>query len=206
MAEGALVQPELTVRKLQSLMAELFTALSSMLNDERDSAEDSLSRAAAMLQEAEVPRTPENRELTGVLAPWQIRKIIGHIESNLDRSIRSGDLATLVRLSPAHFSRTFRNTFGCSPLSYVTRRRVDRAQGLMLSTDNPLAQIALDCGLADQAHFSRLFRRVVGECPRAWRRARVSADGESVGHTPRPPIPASPLATWHARRNTHAAP
>ncbi len=88
--------------------------------------------------------------------------------------IRSSELATLVRLSPAHFSRAFRNSFGCSPLEYVTRRRMERAQGLMLSTDTPLSQIALDCGLADQAHFSRLFRRVVGETPRAWRRARVA--------------------------------
>ena len=78
-----------------------------------------------------------------------------------------------MRLSPAHFSRAFRTSFGCSPLEYVTRRRMERAQGLMLSTDIPLSQIALDCGFADQAHFSRLFRRVVGESPRVWRRARV---------------------------------
>jgi AraC-like DNA-binding protein len=185
-AEAALVRPELTVQKLQSLMAELLTAVSSVLNDERDCAEESLSRAAAMLRQVEAPRAPETREANGGLAPWQVRKIAAHIESNLDRSIRSGDLATLVRLSPAHFSRTFRNSFGCSPLEFVTRRRMERAQGLMLSTDIPLAQIALECGLADQAHFSRLFRRVVGECPRAWRRARVSAGDENVGHTTRP--------------------
>jgi AraC family transcriptional regulator len=153
------------------LLTELCAALRSILNDERQSAEKSLRRAVVMLQE----RAPETSELKGMLAPWQIRKIAAHIESNLDRSLRSGDLAALVRLSPGHFSRTFLNTFGCSPLEYIMRRRMERAQGLMLSTDSPLAQIALDCGLADQAHFSRLFRRVVGECPRVWRRARVSA-------------------------------
>lgn len=174
----ALVQPELAVHQLRSLVAELFTALSDLLNDERDSAEESLSRAAALLQRVEAPRPPETQELKGALAPWQIRKIAAHIESNLGLSLRSGDLAALVRLSPAHFSRTFRNTFGCSPVEYVTQRRMERAQGLMLSTDVPLAQIALDCGLADQAHFSRLFRKVVGECPRAWRRARVNARSE----------------------------
>ena len=172
--EAVLTRPESTVQQLQSLVAELFTALSSTLNDERDSAEDSLSRAAALLQMVETPRTPEAPELKGGLAPWQMRKITAHIESNLDRPLRSRDLAKLARLSPAHFSRTFRNSFGCSPLEYVTRRRVERAQGLMLSTEMPLSQIALDCGLADQAHFSRLFRRVVGESPRVWRRARAS--------------------------------
>lgn len=173
-AECALVRPELAVQQLRSLVAELFTALSEMLNDERDSAEESLSRAASLLQEVDTQRMPETAERKGVLAPWQVRRITAYIESNLGRSLRSGDLAALVRLSPAHFSRTFRNTFGCSPLEYVTRRRMERAQGLMLATDVPLAQIALDCGLADQAHFSRLFRKVVGECPRAWRRARVN--------------------------------
>jgi AraC family transcriptional regulator len=176
--ECALVRPNLAVQQLQSLVTELFAALRDMLNDERDSAEESLSRAAALLQRVEAPRPSETQELKGVLAPWQIRKVTAHIEANLGRSLRSGELAALVRLSPAHFSRTFRNTFGCSPLEYVTQRRMERAQGLMLSTDVPLAQIALDCGLADQAHFSRLFRKVVGECPRAWRRARASARGE----------------------------
>jgi transcriptional regulator GlxA family with amidase domain len=173
--EAVLARPEFAVQQLQSLVAELFTALHSTLNNERDSAEDSLSRVAAMLETVQAPRTPEAHELKGGLAPWQVRKVTAHIEANLDRSLRSCDLARIVRLSPAHFSRTFRNSFGCSPLEYVTRRRMERAQGLMLSTDIPLSQIALDCGLADQAHFSRLFRRVVGESPRVWRRARAGA-------------------------------
>jgi AraC family transcriptional regulator len=177
--EAVFVRPEVAVQQLRSLVVELFTALSSTLNDERDSAEESLRRAAALLQTVEAPRPPEAEELKGGLAPWQIRKITAHIESNIDQPLRSGELAKLVRLSPGHFSRTFRNSFGCSPLEYVTRRRMERAQGLMLSTDIPLAQVALECGLADQAHFSRLFRRVVGECPRVWRRARE--DGEHVG-------------------------
>jgi transcriptional regulator GlxA family with amidase domain len=54
------------------------------------------------------------------------------------------------------------------------RRRVERAQGMMLTTSAPLAQIAAQCGLADQAHFNRIFRRFVGDSPGAWRRARAS--------------------------------
>jgi AraC family transcriptional regulator len=52
------------------------------------------------------------------------------------------------------------------------RRRIERAQGLMLQTNLSLAQIALDCGLADQAHLNKSFRRFVGQSPGAWRRAR----------------------------------
>lgn len=166
--------PELSPRQLRSVIAELVTALSSTLNDERDSAEECLSRIAAILQSPEEPEKRARDRMKGGLAPWQIRKVTSHIETNLDKPIKSGDLAALLDLNPCHFSRAFRNSFGDSPLEYVIRRRMERAQGLMLSTDAPLSQIALECGLADQAHFSRLFRRTVGESPKAWRRARVT--------------------------------
>ncbi len=169
-------EPAPAVRQLQSLVAELFLALTSTLNDERDSAEDSLSRVRAMLGGLEAPRARVAQERKGGLAPWQVRKVTSHVEASLDRPLKSADLAQLVRLSACHFSRSFRVSFGCSPIEYVIRRRMEHAQGLMLSTDVPLSQIALDCGLADQAHLSRLFRRVVGESPRVWRRARVGAE------------------------------
>jgi AraC family transcriptional regulator len=98
-----------------------------------------------------------------------------HIEASLDSSIKNEELAALVHLNPSHFGRAFRNSFGEPPHEYVIRRRVERAQGLMLSTGASLSEIALDCGLADQSHLTRLFRRIVGESPRAWRRARLGA-------------------------------
>jgi AraC-like DNA-binding protein len=165
----------------------LVTALTSTLNDERESAEECLSRIAAILHPLATPQIQTRERISGGLAPWQIRKVTSHIEANLDRAIRSGDLAALLNLTPCHFSRAFRASFGEPPLEYVIRRRMERAQGLMLSTDAPLSQIALECGLADQAHFSRLFRRTVGESPNAWRRARVSPgcqDPIAEGSTP----------------------
>ena len=168
------------MQQLRSAVAELFAALSSTLNDERDSVEECLRRAAEILQAVDVAHPPPTQATKGGLAPWQIRKVTAHIETNLDMPIRSSELAASVRLTPCHFSRAFRNSFGCSPLEYITRRRVKHAQGLMLATDAPLSQIALACGLADQAHFSRLFRRFVGESPRSWRRARVSPAGSVV--------------------------
>ena len=167
----------LSTRQLQSVMAELCTALKSTLDDERNFAEECLRRATQMLQTVEHVSAPPPQEARGGLCPWQIRKVTSYIEAHLDQSIRNEDLALLVRLNPCHFGRAFRNSFGESPHEYVIRRRVERAQGLMLASSAPLSQIALDCGLADQAHLSRLFRRVVGETPRSWRRARI---GEAV--------------------------
>lgn len=166
------------VRKIRSVMAELCSAIRSALDDERSTAEDSLRRAAAILQELGETETTTPQVVRGGLSPWQIRKVTAHVEANLERPIRNEDLATIVRLNPSHFGRAFRNSFGEPPHEYVIRRRVERAQGLMLSTDAPLSAIALDCGLADQAHLSRLFRRIVGESPRAWRRARIGAPAQ----------------------------
>lgn len=163
------------VRRLHTVMAELCTAIRSALDDERGTAEDSLRRASQLLEGIETVAVETQEQRRGGLSPWQVRKVLCHIEGHLDRTIRNEDLAALVRLNPSHFGRAFRNSFGEPPHEYVIRRRVERAQGLMLSTEASLSDIALDCGLADQSHLTRLFRRIVGESPRAWRRARLSA-------------------------------
>ncbi|MFC4313651.1 helix-turn-helix domain-containing protein [Steroidobacter flavus] len=165
-------------RQFRSVMTELCTALRSALDDERVTAEDSLRRAAEILQEIGGTPTVAKEPVRGGLSPWQVRKVASYVDANLDRSIKNEDLAGLVRLNASHFGRAFRNSFGEPPHEYVIRRRVERAQGLMLSTDASLSEIALDCGLADQSHLTRLFRRIVGESPRAWRRARLSAPGD----------------------------
>ena len=173
----------LSVRKIRSVMAELCSAIRSALDDERGTAEASLRRAAELLQDMGEMATAVPQPVRGGLAPWQIRKVTSHVEAHLDRPIRNDELAALVRLNPSHFGRAFRNSFGEPPHEYVIRRRVEHAQGLMLSTDASLSEIALNCGLADQSHLTRLFRRFAGESPRAWRRARIGA-----------PIPASESA------------
>jgi transcriptional regulator GlxA family with amidase domain len=95
-------------------------------------------------------------------APWQSRRLVLHIDSSLDGAMSLADLSRLVRLSSSHFSRAFKHCFGQSPHRYILRRRVQRATHYMLTTHEPLCQIAVACGFADQAHFSRIFRRVTG--------------------------------------------
>jgi AraC family transcriptional regulator len=171
---------ESSMRRVKTAIAELCSAIRSALDDERSTAEDSLRRAAEILREMGEARTPEKEQARGGLAPWQVSRVASYVDAHLDSTIRNEDLATIARLNPSHFGRSFRNSFGEPPHEYVIRRRIERAQGLMLSTNAPLSAIALDCGLADQAHLSRLFRRIVGDTPRAWRRARVGEPTTSV--------------------------
>jgi AraC family transcriptional regulator len=65
---------------------------------------------------------------------------------------------------------------------HIIRLRLELAQRMMLSTEEPLSQIALACGLADQSHLSKLFRNELGETPGAWRRRNLTdAQGEARG-------------------------
>jgi AraC family transcriptional regulator len=165
----------LSLHRLRAVVAELSAALNETLRDERTSATARLQRAQAMLHS--VDRTspqPSENSVRGGLAPWQVRRVLAHIEANLGTPIRNKDLATVARLSEYHFNVAFRSSVGEAPHGFIIRRRMERAQGLMLSTEKCLSEIALECGLADQAHFTRLFRKIVGESPAAWRRARIN--------------------------------
>jgi AraC-like DNA-binding protein len=172
--------------QLTMAVAELFKAVSCALREEREDAEQSIERVAMLLRldepdvsETVASPTPDPSTAGPVrsgLAPWQMRKAKMHIELNLGGKVSTQDLATIAGLSPFHFSRAFRNSFGDSPHRYLLRRRIEFSQGLMLSTKDSLAEIALNCGLVDQAHFGKLFRRLVGESPGAWRRARSNED------------------------------
>lgn len=83
------------------------------------------------------------------------------------------DIPTLARIalvSPAHFIREFRATFGETPHRYLQRRRVERAMFLLRTTDRPVTEICLDVGFTSLGTFSRTFRLIVGEPPTAYRR------------------------------------
>jgi AraC family transcriptional regulator len=106
------------------------------------------------------------------LLAWQARKVLNYIDTHIGSRVLIADLCALVWRSEAHFSRSFRGTFGCSPHAFVVRRRVELAAKHMVQTDTCLSGIALDCGFVDQAHLCKHFRVVTGETPAAWRRAR----------------------------------
>jgi AraC family transcriptional regulator len=109
------------------------------------------------------------------LLAWQTRKVLEHIERHITQRVLIADLCALVQRSEAHFSRSFRRTFGQSPHAFVVRRRVELAIQYLLQTETSLSDIALQCGFVDQAHLCKHFRRLVGETPAAWRRARRAA-------------------------------
>jgi AraC family transcriptional regulator len=155
------------------ILASLLEAATVALNTDRRVTQKYIRRAAALLGihlSARGDAPAERLHLQGGLAPWQARRLRSYIEEKLDSTIRAGDLAGLVRLSTSYFFRAFRKTFGETPVAYIMKRRMLRAQELMLKSRVSLSQVALECGMCDQAHFSRTFRRIVGTNPTVWRR------------------------------------
>ena len=116
-------------------------------------------------------KTPHMRSVRGGLAPRQLRLVLGHMNENLSRPIAMAALSEVAGLSVSHFQRAFKESTGTAPCAYITQLRIERSKAMIRNTTESLAQIALACGLSDQSHFSRLFRKVVGATPTQWRNA-----------------------------------
>ncbi len=139
-------------------------------------AKSQIKAAAAMLcgyaQDPPLQKNPTGLAVTG-LSPWQARNVQEFIEASLHSKIQLRDCASKARLSASHFSRAFKATFGTTVVDHIRRCRVEQAQHMMLTSKQPLSQIALSCGFADQSHYCRVFHAVVGLSPNAWRRRTI---------------------------------
>lgn len=124
---------------------------------------------AAMKQR---PRRPAQAMIvSGGLAPHRLRRVDDYVEAHLAEPLLLVDLAKIAKLSPKHFSRAFTQTMGRPPHRWLIEKRVAAARVLLRGSDKSLSEIALECGFADQSHFTSLFRRYLGTPPGLWRRA-----------------------------------
>lgn len=108
------------------------------------------------------------------LSPPRLKRVIDFVETNLHQSIGLDDLAQTAGLSANHFLRVFKLATGVTPYHYLRARRLERARELLADDAMPLAQLALECGFANQAHFTAAFSREIGIPPGRYRR-EVSA-------------------------------
>jgi AraC family transcriptional regulator len=141
---------------------------------QEQAAHGAILEATSLLRRQVDPQPVEGTAAEGKerLLAWQVRKVLDYIDRHITSRVLVADLCALVRRSEAHFSRSFRGTFGYSPHAFVVRRRVELAANYMLQTETSLSDIALGCGFVDQAHLCKHFRAVTGETPAAWRRAK----------------------------------
>jgi AraC family transcriptional regulator len=109
------------------------------------------------------PRTSQR------LPAWRLRRVTEFVEAHLDARLTVEDLAQVAGLSAGHFHRALRQTVGQTPLEFLNRRRIDRARQKLAAEGCSIVELSLQVGFASPSHFSRLFRRLTGVSPAAYR-------------------------------------
>ncbi|MDD1963864.1 AraC family transcriptional regulator [Pseudomonas putida] len=111
----------------------------------------------------------QSRQGQAQLSSWQEQKAKKIMLDNLSAGIQISAVAQGCCLSRSNFSRAFKNTTGYSPRDWLKHARLTRARELLEHTDLSITQVGLDCGFADQAHFTRSFSKAFGMPPKKWR-------------------------------------
>jgi len=94
---------------------------------------------------------------------------IRFVSQHYSESISNAQLAKYCGLSVRAFERQFQAAYHMSPHQYLRNLRVRMSCSVLVFTRKPLAEIATNCGFADQSHFTKEFGRLMGETPRAYR-------------------------------------
>jgi transcriptional regulator of acetoin/glycerol metabolism len=117
----------------------------------------------------DISRLPPAPQAQGGLSPGAMRRVREFVEVHLGESIDLSMLAGVAGLSVHHFARQFKQSAGLTPHAYLTQKRIERAQEMLVQTGLPLAEIASVVGFFDQGHLARHFRRMLGTTPREFR-------------------------------------
>jgi AraC family transcriptional regulator len=107
----------------------------------------------------------------GGLAGWQERTVANYIEEHVADQISLSTLAQLARLSPYHFSRAFKQTFGMPPHRFHTHRRIERAKSLLANAAASVTSVGMEVGFCETSSFSAAFRKATGVTPTGFQRS-----------------------------------
>jgi AraC family transcriptional regulator len=107
----------------------------------------------------------------GGLATWQQRLVVSYIEEHVSESISLATLAQLARLSPYHFSRAFKQSFGVPPHRYHTNRRIELAKTLLEKRAFSVTDIGMRLGFSETSSFTAAFRKTTGLTPSRYHRS-----------------------------------
>jgi AraC-like DNA-binding protein len=110
----------------------------------------------------------------------QLRRARDHIDRHFSQPLDLRELAAVARLSKFHFARSFAAAYGLTPIRYLTRRRVERAQDLLRAANVTVTEVCMLVGFTSLGAFSRRFAQLTGESPVAYRDRWAAAGGARV--------------------------
>ena len=178
------------------IIAYLFCSM-GVLEDERESVVERVSKISGEISSNELSRVMKcgriltNDEISAYLSilkivaehiardtsPMVSDESIGklikyYVKNNLDRKITLSDIALSLHCSTVTLTEHFKSEFGITIMEYVTKKRMEFAEKLLLTTDEPLREIATMSGFADVEYFSRTFKKHYGASPASWRKSK----------------------------------
>ena len=126
---------------------------------------------AYQLQRRRKSDTRDQSPTRGGLAAWQQRIALAYIEEHVSKRIELATLAHLVRLTPFHFCRAFKHSFGMPPIRYQANRRIEHAKLLLAIPTMSITEIGLTIGFGCSSSFTAAFRKATGFTPTGYQRS-----------------------------------
>jgi AraC family transcriptional regulator len=168
-SEGTLTQDPVTERLGRDLLAadEIGGSFGQLYAD-------CITTAIVARLLAGTRRAPTGRPKVAELARWRLRRVTEYVEANIAEPLSLADLAAAAGLTRMHFAAQFRVATGLPPHEYVLRRRIERAQEMLVEDDASLVDVALSVGFQTQSHFTSVFKRFVGQPPRSWCQSQIA--------------------------------
>ncbi len=153
--------------------AELLGANYSSFSDlaRIDTEEELCAWLVSMLERMMDAIKSNRRYPSSVLMGAALRYMREHLQEDVSRD----EVAEVACLSPSHFSRVVKQTFGSSFTDLLAGMRVEKARELLSRTEKSLIQVCLDCGFSDQSYFTKVFQKHTGSTPGEYRRAHRPA-------------------------------
>jgi len=174
-APGAAVELTPQWNVADSHVASMLLALRADLEDGSPAGRlygESLGAALAVYLARRYGAQPARlRPVRDGLPTYRLRRVLDHIAAHMDQDLSLAELARTAGMSPHHFAVLFRQRVGTSPHRYVVEQRLEYAKRLLRDRARSVLDVALLSGFESQSHFGRVFRRLVGVTPSAYRAA-----------------------------------
>lgn len=99
----------------------------------------------------------------------KLKQVTDYINEYLNQDLSLNELAAMVQMSPTYFGTLFKQSTGLAPHQYIVHQRVNRAKTMLLNSNLPIAEIAIETGFSDQSHLTRHMHRLLGVRPKQLR-------------------------------------
>lgn len=173
-----------TISENDHALANLSRLILPFLEDEGERSELFLDHFGLLLcsrlVEGYTATTMKLEKARGGLAPWQKRKAEEILINHLGGNLKLERLARECNLSPGHFARAFKTSFGISVHRWVLDRRIEQAKALMSHSKMSLLDVAFRTGFSSQSTFTRAFQQRVGVSPGQWRRSATPMSSKAI--------------------------